>query len=167
MTDLPASQNGELAKLKRLAWLLDNALPLPGGYRIGIDSLLGLVPGVGDSAGLIASAYIVWRANLMRIPTPVLAKMIGNIAIDAVLGVVPLLGDIFDIAYKANLRNVELIESELTGSAVQHAPTPGMGRRALLITITILLVAGVIFGFILLVVVVFAATIEWLQNTLL
>lgn len=99
----------EKTRLERLAWWLDESIELPGGYRIGLDALFGLIPGIGDAAGLIASLYIVVMAAREGVPLNILFKMIWNIVIDAIVGAVPLLGDVFDGMYKANVRNVELI----------------------------------------------------------
>ncbi len=99
----------ELRNLGRLAHLLDRAIPLPGGYRIGLDGIIGLIPGVGDSAGALIASYIVARSARLGVGAPTLIRMIFNVAIDTVVGFIPLLGDLFDFAWKANLRNVELL----------------------------------------------------------
>lgn len=95
--------------VERLARLLDSSIGLPGNVRIGLDGLLGLIPGFGDAAGALMSFYILGRASALGAPRPVLARMLGNIAVDALVGTIPLLGDLFDFAYKANLRNVNLL----------------------------------------------------------
>jgi uncharacterized protein DUF4112 len=97
-------------RLKRLAWLLDSSIPIPGlKFRIGLDAIVGLIPGVGDFVGVALSSYIVARAARLGAPPTVLARMAMNIAIEAVVGLVPLLGDLFDAAWKANQRNVRLL----------------------------------------------------------
>jgi hypothetical protein len=111
-----------LAQVRRLSQLLDNSIPLPGGMRIGWDAVIGLVPGVGDMAGVLLSGYIVVQALRLGAPAPVLVRMLGNVGIEALVGAVPLLGDIFDAAFKANVRNVRLLE--------QHLGAPGATRRA-------------------------------------
>lgn len=99
-------------RLERLAWLLDNAIPVPGtGVRFGIDALIGLVPGFGDSAGALCSSYILLAAARLGVPKAVLLKMAFNIALDTLVGAVPVLGDLFDFAWKANQRNVELLDA--------------------------------------------------------
>lgn len=98
-----------LRRLRSLAWLLDNSIPLPGGYRIGLDALIGLVPGVGDAAGALISAYIVNEARSLGAPRSVLLRMIGNVLLDTVFGSIPFAGDLFDAAYKANSRNLALL----------------------------------------------------------
>lgn len=97
------------ARLQRLAWLLDSAFPLPGGFRIGLDGLIGLVPGIGDVAGAIMSSYLIYEARRMNAPQSVLLRMVGNVLIETVVGAIPLLGDVFDFAFKANQRNVGLL----------------------------------------------------------
>lgn len=97
-------------RLQRLAWLLDSSISIPGtGRRIGLDGLIGLAPGIGDLAGALLSSYIVAQAARLRVPWSVLARMGANVAVEALVGVVPLFGDLFDFAWKANERNVRLL----------------------------------------------------------
>ena len=100
----------ELEKVERLARLMDTAYRVPViGVRIGLDGLLGLIPGVGDAATLLPAGYIIYKAHKMGVPRSVLARMLLNTGADTVLGAVPLLGDVFDILYKSNRRNVDLL----------------------------------------------------------
>jgi hypothetical protein len=99
-----------LADAELLAWLLDNSIPIPGtGRRIGLDALIGLVPGLGDilSGGL--GILIVGRGVQRRLPPIVIARMFANVALDFVVGAVPVIGDAFDFWYKANARNIRLL----------------------------------------------------------
>lgn len=97
-------------QLERLAWLLDNSIPIPGlKARIGLDPLLGLFPGIGDTLGALLSSYILAAASRLGAPKSVLLKMAFNIAVDALGGAFPVLGDVFDLAWKANHRNVKLL----------------------------------------------------------
>lgn len=99
------------ARLARLAWLLDSALPIPGlPLRFGLDAVLGLIPGFGDAAGVLLSAYIVREAARLGVPRATLWRMTLNVAIEGILGAVPLLGDLFDVAWQANRRNVALLD---------------------------------------------------------
>ena len=101
----------DVQRVRRVAQLLDTAIRIPGTrVRLGLDSLLGLVPGLGDAVGAGLSAYPVLIALRHRLPMPVLLRLLGNIGIDALFGVVPVLGDVFDVAFKANIRNQRLIE---------------------------------------------------------
>jgi hypothetical protein len=99
-----------LARMRRIAWLLDNSIPLPGGYRVGIDALIGLVPGIGDAIGALLSAYLLNEARTLGAPRSVLMRMTLNVLIEAVIGAVPFAGDVFDAAFKANMRNLALLE---------------------------------------------------------
>ena len=101
--------NDAEARLQRLAWLLDNSIPLPGGFKIGLDGLIGLIPGIGDAAGAIMSSYLIYQARRMNAPPVLLLRMVGNVLIETVVGAIPLLGDVFDFAFKANQRNVGLL----------------------------------------------------------
>ena len=100
----------ELDRLDRLATLLDARWRLPLlGWRFGLDSLIGLVPGLGDAAGGLLSAWLILRARRLGAPDRVLAMMAGNVVLDVVVGSVPVLGDILDIGLKANRRNARLL----------------------------------------------------------
>lgn len=101
-------------KLNRLAWLLDSTFRIPGTQlRFGLDSLIGIIPGIGDTVGAIVSSHILTQAAQMGAPKSLLVKMGFNIALDAVLGVVPVFGDISDFVWKANQRNVKLLNDYL------------------------------------------------------
>ncbi|MDX1625882.1 MAG: DUF4112 domain-containing protein [Wenzhouxiangellaceae bacterium] len=102
-----------LSRVRQLARLLDSSIRLPGGYRIGLDGLIGLIPGIGDAAAASISAYIVIQAARMGAPTTTLIRMMGNILLELLVGIVPVLGDLFDFAWKANNRNVALLERNL------------------------------------------------------
>jgi len=92
--------------------LLDEAIRIPGtNIRIGLDALLGLLPGGGDVAGGLLSGLIILQAARDGAPATVLGRMLGNVALDVVAGAVPLLGDIFDVAWRANSRNIRLLQS--------------------------------------------------------
>ncbi|NHN87477.1 DUF4112 domain-containing protein [Acetobacter sp. LMG 1627] len=109
-----------IERLRRLAWLLDAAIRLPGTkIRLGADSVVGLLPGGGSLLMAAVSLYFVWEAWRLRAPRNVLAQMVFNIVVEGVLDVVPVLGDIADIAFKANLRNVRLLEDHF---GMPHRP---------------------------------------------
>jgi hypothetical protein len=94
--------------------LLDSAFLIPGTrYRFGFDALVGLVPGLGDAVGAVFSGYIILQASRLGAPRSVVTRMIANVAVDTLVGAIPLLGDLFDVAWKSNLRNVALLESYL------------------------------------------------------
>jgi hypothetical protein len=101
-------------RLQRVAWLLDNSIPLPGTrFRIGIDAMLGLLPGLGDVLGVLLSTYIVREAARLGAPRSVLTHMAWNVAIEGIIGMVPFFGDVFDAVWKANQRNYALLERHL------------------------------------------------------
>lgn len=100
-----------------LAWLLDNAIRLPGGFRIGIDALIGLVPFLGDAAGVVLSAFIVRQAARLGAPRSLLLRMAMNVAIEGLVGMIPFAGDVFDAAWKANQRNARLLGGYLDNPA--------------------------------------------------
>ncbi|NHO31096.1 DUF4112 domain-containing protein [Acetobacter sp. LMG 1636] len=105
-----------LERLKRLAWLLDASFRLPGTkFRLGLDAVIGLVPGGGTVIMTLVSLYIVWEARRMGAPMSVLVRMLVNVALEAAIDFVPLVGDLIDAAFKANLRNVALLEDYLNG----------------------------------------------------
>jgi hypothetical protein len=106
-----------------LSDLLDNALRIPGTeIRVGLDPMIGLIPGFGDLAGGIASAYIMLEAARAGASSSLLLRMLGNVAMDSLLGAIPVAGDLFDFAWKSNARNVRLLE--------RHVAAPLETRRA-------------------------------------
>ena len=101
-------------RLKQLAWLLDSSIRIPGTrFTVGIEALIGLFPFIGDLIGVLLSSYILGEAARLGAPKSVLLRMSGNVALEGVVGMVPLAGDVFDAAYKANQRNVRLLEAWL------------------------------------------------------
>lgn len=107
-------QEEKLRELRVLAKLLDEAVTIPGtSVRVGFDSLLGLVPGVGDVLTGLLSAYIVWQASKLGVPKRILLRMVLNVGVDVLVGTVPVAGDIFDVLWKANKKNLALLEKHL------------------------------------------------------
>lgn len=99
-------------RLRQLAWLLDSSIPIPGTrFTIGIDALVGLFPLLGDLIGVLLSSYILGEAARLGAPKSVLARMAFNIGLEGVVGIVPFAGDAFDAAFKANQRNVRILEA--------------------------------------------------------
>lgn len=102
------------ARMEKLAWVLDGAIPLPGTrLRFGIEPLIGLVPLAGDVIGLLLGASIIYQGIRIGAPRALVLKMLGNAATDAVLGVIPGVGDLFDFAFKSNHRNAKLLITHL------------------------------------------------------
>lgn len=112
--ELAPGHERELHRLRRLADLFDNEFRIPGTrWRFGIDAILGLVPGAGDVAGALFALYGLWVANLVGAPASVQARMVLQVAVDVLAGMVPVVGDIFDIAFKAHVRNRRLLDGWL------------------------------------------------------
>ena len=106
--------HARLQRLRRLAWLIDGAFGLPGTrFRFGLNSVIGLLPVGGDAVLGAISLYIVYEAAKLGVPRPQVARMLANVALETVGGAVPLVGDLFDMALKANLRNLAIIERHL------------------------------------------------------
>tara|TARA_Y100000996_G_scaffold373766_1_gene323486 strand:- start:119 stop:556 length:438 start_codon:yes stop_codon:yes gene_type:complete len=101
----------KLIRLKRLSERLDDTFTIPGTkYKIGIEALIGAVPIIGDLIGGILASYIMYSGMKMGAPPRIIARMAVNIAIDFAIGSIPIIGDLFDLVWKANKKNVELIE---------------------------------------------------------
>jgi len=101
-------------RLARLAWLLDSSIPIPGTrITIGLEALIGLFPVVGDVAGVLLSSYILREAAALGVSRSILLRMGFNVALEGLVGMIPLAGDLFDAAYKANQRNVRLLDAWL------------------------------------------------------
>ncbi len=112
-----ASAAARLSRLKKLAWLIDGAFRLPGTrFRFGLNSLIGLTPAAGDALLTGISLYIVYEAHRLGVPPHKLARMIRNVGIEAAAGAVPVIGDLFDMGFKANLRNLAIIEEHVKDS---------------------------------------------------
>ena len=112
----------ELERLRTLSRLLDNAFLIPGtNYRIGLDAIVGLVPGIGDAIGAVFSIYIIFQAARMGVPKATLARMMGNVGVDTLVGEIPFLGDLFDVGFKSNIRNLSLIEKHVQRPASAKA----------------------------------------------
>jgi hypothetical protein len=112
----PAQAARRLARLRRLAWLMDGAFRLPGSkFRFGLNSLLGLPPVAGDALLGAISLYIVYEGYRLGVPRADIARMIGNVVVETAMGSVPVAGDLFDVAFKANLRNLAIIDRYISG----------------------------------------------------
>jgi hypothetical protein len=150
-----ASRRGDVretapADVEALAWLLDNSIPVPGtSWRIGLDAVIGLIPGFGDLVAGGLGLMLVARAAQLRLPGVVIARMLANVGLDLITGLVPVLGDAVDAWYKSNQRNVNLIRRY---SAQPDAPTTG---------------SWLFFGGLLLALVLIVAGIVWLVTALI
>jgi hypothetical protein len=155
-----ASTTGQIARinrLRRISRLLDNAIGIPGTkFRFGLDPILGLLPGGGDTVTGGLSAYIVVEAARMGLPREVLWQMVVNIILDSLAGTIPIVGDLFDLGWKANVRNIALLEKHL-----EVAESNKSDR--LFIFGLILLLTFIILGF----AAITVFTISWLFNLIM
>lgn len=107
-------QEAALRRLRFVGRMLDSAVRVPGtNFRVGLDPVLGLVPGGGDAVAGALSLYIVAEAAYLGVPTPTVVRMLANVGVDVAVGSIPLIGDVFDAVWKANERNVALLEGHL------------------------------------------------------
>jgi Domain of unknown function (DUF4112) len=115
-----------LDRLRRVGWILDSSFRVPGtGIRFGVDSIIGLVPGLGDLIGAGFSLYIIAESARLGAPRALLLRMGWNVAVDTFVGEVPILGDLFDVAWKSNLRNLALLEEHLGHPATSERSSRG------------------------------------------
>lgn len=113
-----ADRRREIDRLETLAYWLDSRFRVPGtDIRFGLDALAGLIPGIGDGTTALFSIYIVIQARRLGVPSSLRARMAANIAIDLLIGAIPLVGDIFDVGFKANLRNAALLREHFAHEA--------------------------------------------------
>jgi hypothetical protein len=128
----------DLARLRAITQLFDNAFVVPGTrWRFGVDALFGLIPGLGDIAGALVAVYALHVARGLRAPGAVQLQMLGNIALDALIGTVPLIGDLFDFVFKAQTRNLALLDAWLE---TPHATERRSRRGVLLVPLAVLTV---------------------------
>lgn len=131
--------------LERLSWLLDDLFRVPVlGWRIGLDALVGLIPGIGDTATTLASLYILTSAVRYRVPKITLLRMGLNLGIDYALGALPLVGDLFDAWFKSNQKNIDLLRERATVSASEARE--GTVSDWLFVGLIILLLIGLAVG---------------------
>jgi hypothetical protein len=121
----PIEVTNHLTRARALTRVLDTAVRVPGTpVRFGLDAVLGLVPGLGDVAGAALAGYVVLLGTRLGAPTSVVLRMLANVAVDTAVGTVPVLGDLFDVAWKSNTRNLALLEHYVA------QPAPRGGRAA-------------------------------------
>jgi len=105
-----ASRGELLNRLDKLSRLFDTAFILPGtNIRFGIEAVMRLIPGIGDAAASALSCWLLYEAHRLKVPTAVFSRMVINVAIEGIVGAVPLLGDVFDVGFRANRRNVKIL----------------------------------------------------------
>jgi hypothetical protein len=149
------TRHERLRRLDRLAWLLDNSIPLPGTrFRIGLDGLIGLVPGVGDVAGALLSSYLIAEAARGGASASLILRMALNVAIETIVGFVPILGDLFDFGFKANARNVRLLRENVVD------PSRTRTKSRFVVGIAAVVAVGIIAAMLL----VAVAVLRWAWN---
>lgn len=152
-----SAQDERLKRLDRLASLLDNSIRVPGTrWRVGIDGLIGLIPGVGDVLGALMSGYLVMEAARVGASMSLILRMGLNIVLETLVGAVPIIGDLFDFAFKANLRNVGLLRRHVVD------PARARSRNRLVVGLTALLVIVIPIATL----VVIVAAFRWAWATL-
>jgi hypothetical protein len=143
LRQLTPGQLQRLETLRKVAQLLDSAFVVPGtSLRIGLDPIIGLVPGIGDLISPLFTVGILWQARELGIPRVVQLRMIFNVAIDTVLGLVPVLGDLFDFAWKANDMNMVLLEHH---AHEEHRPAPGDWLFVIAMILLVIVIAALPF----------------------
>jgi hypothetical protein len=111
LRQLTPGQEQRLAVLRRVAGMLDSAMLVPGtSIRFGLDPILGLIPGLGDLVSPLFTIGVIWQARDLGLPKVVQLRMVFNVAIDMLIGLVPVAGDLFDVAWKANNMNLALLD---------------------------------------------------------
>jgi hypothetical protein len=146
----PSTSGTNITALRQLARLLDAAVRIPGtNIRFGLDAVLGLIPGAGDIAGGILSMFVIVQAAKVGAPRSVLARMVLNVAIDSIVGAVPILGDLFDVGWKSNIRNTDLLERYVerphaTRAASRWAVIAAVAAVALIVVGMIAVVVAVV-----------------------
>lgn len=122
---IPPRADADTRDIEALARWLDTRWTIPGtNWRFGLDSVIGLVPGVGDGITALLGGYIILRARELGAPPFLLARMAANLGVDAVLGAIPLVGDVFDFAFKSHAKNLRLLQRHLDKASPRKWPTP-------------------------------------------
>ena len=106
-----SSKRAALDRIDALSKLFDTAFVLPGtNIRFGIEAVMRLVPGIGDAAASALSCYLLYEAHRLEVPSQVFARLVANVALEGIVGAVPLVGDLFDVGFRANRRNVKILK---------------------------------------------------------
>ena len=159
IADDPASR---MRRVRVLAQLLDNSITIPGTKRkIGLDPIVGLIPGIGDLIGAVLSAYIILEAARADVSGFMLMRMVTNVALDTWLGSIPVVGDVFDAMWKSNIKNVSLLERHVAKQAGLPVRGRGYSAGAIVLTVIALLAivgVGLLVG-------IFAARLIWNMKT--
>ena len=151
-----------MRRVRVLAQLLDNSITIPGTNRkIGLDPIVGLIPGVGDLIGAVLSAYIILEAARADVSGFTLVRMVMNVGLDTLLGSIPVVGDVFDAMWKSNTKNVAILERHASKQASHSAAGRGSSAGAVVLTVIALLLiigVGLLLG-------IFVARLIWSWRT--
>ena len=151
-----------IRRVRLLSQLLDNSITIPGtGRKIGLDPIVGLIPGIGDFIGALLSAYIILEAARADVSGFMLVRMVANVGFDTLLGSIPLVGDVFDAMWKSNTKNVAMLEHHVAKQTSQSARGRSYNAGAVLLTAIALLVivgVGLLLG-------IFVARLIWSWRT--
>jgi hypothetical protein len=120
------NREASVARLEALARLMDGIFTIPGtNVRMGLDGIIGLVPVAGDVVTTLISSYLIWEARQLGAPRWLIGRMLANMAIDSTIGAIPLLGDAFDVAFRANMKNMALLRRHMEKRGMQMSRSPG------------------------------------------
>ncbi len=134
-----ADEHAAIGRLRRLATLLDSAVRIPGTeVKVGVDAIIGFVPGIGDAFAALFSTYILISSARIGASRPLLLRMFGNSLLDLLIGAIPVVGDIFDIAWKSNSRNIDLLERAVAERRIQERSVEETGKAFIFLGIAIL-----------------------------
>jgi hypothetical protein len=142
-TEPAISSARRIKRLRSLSRLLDSAIPLPGGYRIGLDGLIGLIPGIGDVAGGVASSYIIIESARLGASIPTLLRMVFNVLLESIIGLIPIFGDLFDFVWKANEKNMALMDKQFNSAQPKNS-SPEHRLKLTVFIIIFFLISGLI-----------------------
>lgn len=136
----------DIALSRQVARVMDDAVTVPGtSFGVGLDAVIGLIPGIGDTVGSALSAVVLRDAIRARVPVRVLALMGLNLIVDALLGLVPGVGDLLDVAHRANRKNVRLLVREIDRQPLREPPTAGYVAAAVALVV-VPLILGLVLG---------------------
>lgn len=115
------ADDAAVRRMNFVALLLDSAFVVPGtNQRVGIDAIIGLVPGIGDIVTTVLSSYVIWEARNLGVSRLALGRMLTNLAIHASIGSIPIVGDIFDAFFRVNQRNMRIVRAQLDGNKMRR-----------------------------------------------
>ena len=147
MAGLDPQQKQALARVRSLVRLLDDAIEIPGTkYRIGLDPLLGLFPALGDYLGALMSGYVIWQAARFGVPRETLIQMGANVLLEMFVGTAPVLGDAFDVVWKANARNLDLLETHVATPTTGPITGKPRDRRVVWVVLAVIGLAAIGLG---------------------